>query len=211
MEKLKVCAVSAPILRTAVAIALGLIGVAHSVKAGTIFSFQFDNQGINAVNLHNDGPIVPPVVGTGQLVSPIDLAPGTYDLTALPGFTADFSFSDGQTYNQADITTPIAGVAVTVDVSGRLFFTESGAAGSDGGPWQGALDLFNGSTSLTFEPSVSGGNFLYAENGPTGYGGRYSALATPEPTPEPASVPLLASGLIALMLVGSRRRKNATS
>ena len=140
-------------------------GAAAPVSAATQFDFQFDNAGF--VNdegmLIHDGPLDQPIVGTGTFTSPTDLAAGTYDLTSLSGFTVTFSFANGDTFTTSDILTPLSGVAVTVtDLGGgvqRLFFTESGGPGSDGGPNSGSLDLNNGPSFLTFSPS-SFGNFL---------------------------------------------------
>jgi hypothetical protein len=121
----------------------------------------------------------------------------------------NFSFNDGATFNQTNIATPLTGVAVRIATGGtgeRLFFTESGGAGSDGGPASGALDLVNGAVELSFEPSFIGGNFDYFEGSPSGgspgLDGRYLALS-----PEPGSTALLGSGLIALLLLATRRSR----
>src|SRR5947209_9358800 len=116
-------------------IAAGLLIAATSLRADTTFSFQFDNQGINGANASTDGPIIPPLVGTGMFVSPLNLAPGTYALSSLIGFTMSFTFANGDSYTQANIATPITGVSVRiVSFRGgqRLFFTASGRTGSDG-------------------------------------------------------------------------------
>jgi hypothetical protein len=176
-------------------------GAITEAQASTIFNFQFDEEGFVA----GDGPVLAPVVGTGTFVSPIDLAPGTYDLTDpnLTGYTMSFTVN-GDTYNQTNITTPITGVAVRIAAFGgreRLFFTESGGPGSDGGPQVGALDLSNGSHVLTFEPTYFGGNFLYQES--SGEVGRYVAMSA---VPEPATLTLTALGLAALLRRSHRRR-----
>lgn len=179
-------------------------GAAAPVSAATQFDFQFDNAGF--VNdegmLIHDGPLDQPIVGTGTFTSPTDLAAGTYDLTSLSGFTVTFSFANGDTFTTSDILTPLSGVAVTVtDLGGgvqRLFFTESGGPGSDGGPNSGSLDLNNGTSFLTFSPS-SFGNFLYVEST---YSGRYHALAS---VPEPSTWVMM---LIGFGAIGFSMRRN---
>src|SRR5207244_1318747 len=103
------------------------------------------------------------------------------------GFAVNFSFDGGTNYNTGNIATPLTGVAVRIEDFGggiqRLFFTESGGLGSNGGPSLGALDLVNGPNTLSFEPSFSGGNFLYF-NGDLS--GRYLALSPAAGVPEPA-------------------------
>jgi len=51
---------------------------AFTASAATTFSFEFDDTG--AVGA--PGTVTPPI-GTGTFVSPIDLSPGTYDLSSL--------------------------------------------------------------------------------------------------------------------------------
>jgi hypothetical protein len=200
--------------RSKIALAMALVGAAHSVRADTTFYFRFDNPGVNRTNLTSDGPIVPPLAGTGQFVSPTNLVSGHYDLATLPGFSMNFSFfDDGATFDQNDIITPLAGLAISIIGSQgheRLFFTESGGAGSDGGRVGGSLDLLDASGySLTFEPTGAGGNFDYQKgvfNGPAKCcydSGRYLAVSSPEP----GSLPILSSGLVAILLIAIRRSR----
>ena len=183
-------------------------GAAH---ASTTFNIQLDNEGFTL----GDGPLVPPIIGTGTFTSPVDLQPGTYALPTLPGFLLTFNI-DGDSYDQTDITTPLSGVAVQIVQSGgqeRLFFTESTGAGQDGGPHAGALDLDDPVTNtyVSFEPTSQGGNFLYKEgleSQPFGnVSGRYLALS-PSRTllPEPSALALLATGIGMLLLRPRRSR-----
>lgn len=167
-----------------------------AARAGMIFNFQFDNQGL----VDGDGPLVGAIVGSGRFTSPTNLTPGTYDLSSLTGFSVTFNFTDGDSFTTADISTPLTGVAVTIsdvgDSTERLFFTEGSGAGADGGGPGGSLDLINGSNFLSFEPSFAGGNFLYIKSLSTGdsFSGRYVALDTT--VPEPSTFALIGLGLL---------------
>lgn len=194
--------------------------LAAPASASSIFDFQFDNQGLNSGTLNSDGPLSGSIVGTGTFTSPIDLTAGTYQLSALAGFTFDFTFSNGASFTQANISTAdptLAGIGVKITGSGsneRLFFTESPGSSAQG-TLGGALDLVNGSNALTFEPTIVGGNFAYQElSGTTvNYSGRYLGLAaasTPpvtSVTPEPASFALLLTGISGLGLTKRRFRR----
>ena len=175
-----------------------------AARAGMIFNFQFDNQGL----VDGDGPLVGPIVGSGRFTSPTNLTPGIYDLSSLTGFSIIFNFTDGDSFTTADISTPLTGVAVTIsdvgDSTERLFFTEGSGAGADGGGPGGSLDLINGSNFLSFEPSFAGGNFLYIKSLSTGgsFSGRYVALDTA--VPEPATFALIGLGLLGAAV--SRRK-----
>jgi hypothetical protein len=181
-------------------------------QAATQFDFQFDNAGIftdEGLVIH-DGPLDPPIVGTGTFTSPTDLAAGTYDLTSLPGFSVTFTFVNGDTFTTSDIDTPLTGVAITVvDLGGgvqRLFFTESGGGGSDGGPHAGSLDLDNATSFLSFSPA-SFGNFLYIEGS---YSGRYHALAS-VPELSTWAMMLMGFGAVGFSLRRTRAKTAATA
>lgn len=177
-----------------------LLSTAAPAAATTTFSFQFDSAGIPAP----EGPLVPPIVGSGTFVSPVDLNAGTYDLSALAGFQLQFNFLDGNSYSNSDISTPLSGLAVQItdvgDGTERLFFVESGAAGSDGGPHGGALDLDNGANFLSFAPS-SFGSYLYQESGASG---QYLALSNAVPESTTWAMMILGFGAIGFTMRASR-------
>lgn len=188
-------------------IQLGLAGLlaitAAPAAAVTDFNFRFDSAGF----FPPDDVLTPPIVGTGTFTSPVDLTAGTYDLNALAGFGLSFSFLDGNTYSTADISTPLSGVAVQISDAGggveRLVFVETGAAGSDGGPNGGSLDLYNGANFLSFAPS-SFGTYLYQE---TGSAGRYVALsATAVPESSTWAMMLLGFGAVGFSMRSARRK-----
>jgi hypothetical protein len=192
--------------RFALLVSVVLGASAAPACAATVFNFSFDNQGL----VPGDGPLAGPIVGTGTFVSPIDLGLGLHNLTDLAGFTFSFSFLDGTTFSNADILTPLAGVAVNITDHGggvrRLFITESGAPGSNSGPFSGALDLSSGASTLSFEPTFFGGNFLYQQ---TGSAGRYIALSADAAVPEPATWAMMFAGFGAIGLAMRRRRRPA--
>ncbi len=192
---------------TAIVLAATLVAIAPvPAQAATDFTFQFDGVGLFDDNFHplGDGPITPPVLGTGTFRAPSDLAPGTYNLSSLSGFQFTLTVN-GHTYTQADMTTPLSGVAIRItDVGGgieRLFFTESGSAGSDAGPHAGSLDLSDGTNFLSFEPTGFGGNYLYQESDSSG---RYVALSSA--VPEPSTWAMLLLGFAAVGISFRRRR-----
>jgi hypothetical protein len=185
---------------------IGAAAAPVSAEAATTFNIQFDSQGL----VPGDGPLIPPIVGTGTFISPIDLIAGnTYDLSALAGFSVSFSFTDGQAYSTGDINTPLTGAAVRIaDLGGgveRLFFTEGSGAGQDGGSQAGSLDLTTGSGFLTFEPSFFGGNFLFQEQGPNSlFQGRYLAVSG---VPEASTWTMMLLGFGAIGFALRRRGK----
>lgn len=187
--------------------ASGVFVAPVAAQAGAIFNFRFDNQGL----VDGDGPLLGPIVGSGTFTSPTNLTPGIYDLSSLPGFGVTFSFTDGDSFTTADISTPLTGVAVIIaDLGGgaeRLFFTEGSGAGADGGGPGGSLDLKNGLNFLSFEPSFAGGNFLYIKSLSSGgsFSGRYVAVTENTAVPEPGTVALIGLGLLGVAV--SRRFK----
>ena len=189
------------------ACAAASVALAVPAIAATDFTVQFDGVGLFDDEFFplGDGPITPPVLGVGTFTSTVDLGPGTYDLSSLSGFTLSFTIN-GHTYTEADVTTPLTGVAIRVtDLGGgveRLFFTESGAAGSDAGSNSGALDLSDGTNFLSFEPSSFGGNFLYQESGSAG---RYLALSSAVPEPSTWVMMIFGFGMTGLAWRSARR------
>lgn len=171
-----------------------------AAQAATVFDFEFATGAS--------------IVGSGTFTLPNHHNAGTYDLSSLRSFDLNFSFINGDNFTTANITTPLTGAAIRItdlgQASQRLFFTEGSGAGVNGGGLLGALDLFNGSTSLTFEPSFFGGNTLYQENHSDGgfFFGNYIALSSPgrSDVPEPATVALIGLGLLG---VAASRRNSA--
>jgi hypothetical protein len=163
------------------AAALLLAGGAGA-HAATAFNIFFDNTG----GAEPDGQISAPLTGEGFFVSPVDLAPGVYNLSDLSGFSID-AFVGGEFFSTSNISTPIDEVAVDVTTYGsgeRLVFTES-STGGDGGPYGGSLDLTAADgAALSFEPTYFGGHNLYEEFSADEGGslfGNYLALSAPEP------------------------------
>ena len=193
---------SAVSLLTRIALGTCLATISAASFAQSTFHFEFDYAGIFA----SPGPVTLPLAGSGTFTSPVTLSAGTYDLTSLPGFAANFTFSDGRTYSTADISTPLTGVAVQVIDLGsgvqRLFFTESGALGSNGGLHGGSIDFDNGIDFLSFAPSFFA-NYVYQESGAPG---RYAALSTS--VPEPSSWAMLLFGFGTLGVAIRRSRKS---
>ena len=186
----------------AVAAAFWLAGTGVA-GAATIFDFQFDNSGLLSAGGTIDGTLV----GTGRFTSPLDLAPGLYTLSSLPGLTLQFTFANAS-FTQADILTPLTDVAIRIAPAGgaeRLTFTEP-STGGDSGPFTGALDLANDGQPLSFEPTYVGGNDKYFESfDAISLLGNYVALSAAS-VPEPASLALLAGGMLMLAV---RRRQAA--
>ena len=187
-------------LKTRVVSMMALAMASAVAHAATSFSFQFDNRGSG----EPPGTIGTPIVGTGSFISPVDLAPGEYNLGSLTGFAVIFAFA-GATFTTADIATPIDNVVVDVTLlaSGKegLVFT-----GSRGGPLTGSLDLINSSNvDLSFEPY---GGSLYFEGfgGPSNYLGTFLALGA---VPEPATWATTVLGFGALAFACRRSRWSA--
>ncbi|MBK1658182.1 PEP-CTERM sorting domain-containing protein [Paracraurococcus ruber] len=190
---------------------LWLLAGQPGAEASTTFSLRFDN----TRDALADGEISAALVGTGTFTSPVDLTPGFYNLSSLPGFTLSISFP-GVTFTEADIALPLDSVAVGISAFNgglRLIFIEGSGPGANGGPFFGALDAFNASGGLSTQPTDPSfpENYLYFTLVFSGtlYAGNYlgadaDAVIRPIPVPEPMSLALLGLGLAGLGLV--RRR-----
>ena len=205
---------------SSLAVAALVIGAGFGAKADSTFIVGFDNAGLGN---ESDGVISEPFVGSGEFYSPTTLYPGhTYALSSLTGFTMDFEFSDGDSYSESDIATPIDEVAVAVsyyngpvsefDGDLRLVFTENGSP-ADGGPAGGSLDLVNVNDDvLSFEPTYAGGNYEYYEQAlQLDPAGNYLAVAAPVPEPAAWSLMLLGLGALGAGLRMRRRTEHASA
>jgi len=188
---------------------IGMLSVALVSSAGAApvtFTFDFDNRGIGA-----SAPAMPPFVGTGTVTLATDPGAGTFALNSLGGFSMSFVFGadtfSATTASNSEISTPLANVEVVITlVTGveNLVFS-----GSDGGSFRGSLDFTNPSNEfLSFEPAAR----VHYVEGIVGTGGPvaansgvYSAIQTPLPP----ALPLFATGLGALGLLGWRRKRKA--
>lgn len=194
---------------TTLLLALGLLaaGVSSS-KAGEIFNFEFDNQGLPSVG---DGIITPPLVGTGSLSFSNDVGAGIFALSDLGSYTISFTIN-GETFTDAGITTPLNEVAVNIFSYGlgqRLEFTENPAASPvDGGPQTGSLDFSNSDSDvLTFEPTYAGGNYEYQMQPVGGVSPDTGNYLATNSVPEPSTLTLLAAALVGFGVFRYRKRK----
>ena len=187
---------------------IGMLSLALVSSAGAApvtFTFDFDNRGIGA-----SAPAMPPFVGTGTVTLATDPGAGTFALNSLGGFSMSFVFGadtfSATTASNSEISTPLANVEVVITlVTGveNLVFS-----GSDGGSFRGSLDFTNPSNEfLSFEPAAR--VHYFEGTGPPNFtnSGVYSAIQTPLP----AALPLFASGLIGLGLLGWRRKRKAAA
>jgi hypothetical protein len=153
------------------------------------FNFEFDNT--------PDATVLPPIVGTGTFSFDGDPGNGDFGLTSLANFDFSFTFG-GNTFTNADITTPLANILVRISTSGSDRFVNFG--GTRGGSFGGSIDFVNAST-LSFEPDFGS---LYFQ---VSFFGTYQGIAAAStPTvPEPATV----LGLLSVAGVGllCKRRK----
>ena len=115
-----------------------------------------------------DETVTEPFVGEGTFSFDGDPGDGTYALESLSNFDFSFSFTDGSSFTNADILTPIEEVLVivsTTETERRVQFSNVNPAGST--ILNGSLDFanFDNETFLSFEPPGLGGDLnLYAAN-----------------------------------------------
>jgi hypothetical protein len=121
------------------------------LPAQTTFHFEFDD---------NAAPgIQPPIVGTGFFTFATDPGDGTFPVADLGAFSMGFTFTDGESFNQTDISSKLSQLLVVLSGSGstrRLQFSDTGPV-AGGGPYHGSLDLTSGSEYLAFAPDDSPG------------------------------------------------------
>ena len=181
----------------ALTLVLGLLA-SHSASAGSSFAFFLDDNGFtNPLN-----PF-PPIVGTGNLALASSLGDGTYTLASLPSFTLSFSFTDGDTFTQADIVSDPTQAEVVIYNNGQnAYFSDITPDTATGG----SLSLVNSSGGLlSFSPSYFGAGF-YFEAGPNGFDeGNYGNAVVPEPSS--LALAGIAGSTGGILAVIRRRRK----
>jgi hypothetical protein len=115
-----------------------------------------------------DETVTEPFVGEGTFSFDGDLEDGTYALESLSNFDFNFSFTDGSSFTNADILTPIEEVLVivsTTETERKVQFSNVNPFGST--ELFGSLDFanFDNGTFLSFEPPGIGGDLnLYSAN-----------------------------------------------
>lgn len=161
------------LLTSAYAIALSIV----PFKANALtFDFNLDNT--------FDETITEPFVGEGTFSFDGDLEDGTYALESLENFDFDFSFTDGSSFSNADIITPMGEVLVvisTTETERKVQFSNVNPFGST--ELFGSLDFanFDNETFLSFEPPGIGGDLnLYSANEILG---TYNGVAVSDSTP----------------------------
>ena len=199
------------ILLTLSAIALSIVPFkAHALT----FDFNLDDT--------FDDTVSEPFVGTGTFSFDGELEDGTYALESLDNFDFNFSFTNGSSFTNADILTPIDEVLVivsTTETERSVQFSNVNPFGST--ELLGSLDFanFDNQTFLSFEPPAIGGDLnLYAANE---ISGTYNGVAVSDVTSEPPSatptpVPefnstgsLLGIGALGLGLIFGRKNKRS--
>lgn len=147
------------ILLTSVISAIALSSVPFKAHALT-FDFDLDDT-------FND-TVSEPFFGTGTFSFDGDLENGTYALESLENYDLNFSFTDGSSFTNADILTPLEEVLViisTTDTERSVQFSNVNPFGST--ELFGSLDFanFDNQTFLSFEPPGIGGDLnLYSAN-----------------------------------------------
>jgi len=180
---------------TLAATCLFVFSIASPAQADAVFSFGFD-----AIA---DGTLSAPLVGTGTFSFATDPGDGTFALTSLGAFSMSFTFG-GNTYTDADITTPLGEVLVVLATGGpdrTLKFSNTNGFGS--GTFGGSLDFVNAVGDLSLSPPSAGLGLYFEENGQFFFGDYLGVQV-----PEPSMAVLMAVGIAGLALwVRSRRRK----
>jgi hypothetical protein len=206
-----------------------MVSPAFTANAGQVLKFDFAFISNDGTQTFSDwaAAFLQPVDAGGNPVGPSlnlftartsdnsQVVPG-FGFTAFPSglaLTPSTAFLQGDTFCLNGLTGGTACDGVATQFGPVRYPFSPGSPGDPGGstPWIGATFNFDGSTAGTYELIMAAGNvgdeiyssgLLFAGSSITGG----SPAEDPEDVPEPASLPMLGAGLLALGFVSWRRK-----